>query len=212
MPWPPTAQTDFTIPLEWQISAGIPSGLDPDVAVGAETPTSVLDPATGALAPGGLQMYDNPLDLIEELQRQRQAERDALAPQGAEGKRQAVIELAKKKLGMNYVWGGESDAEGGYDCSGLLFWAFKQAGIDMPRVSMAQADRGKRVTFDKLKPGDLVAWENNPRQRGADHIALYLGDGMILEAPRTGLKIRIRKLSAAELSGRANAWGVALDY
>lgn len=211
MPWPPTVATDFQIPLEWQLSANIPAGLSPDVATGVDS-TSGLDGDTGVVAPGVLQMQDNPLDIIEELEKQRSAERKALAPDGAAGKRKAVIEFAKTKIGMNYVWGGESDAEGGFDCSGLLFYAFKKAGIDIPRVSMAQAERGKRTAISALQAGDFIAWENNGAQRGADHIALYLGDGMILEAPRTGLQVRIRKLSASEVSGKANAWGVKLDY
>jgi cell wall-associated NlpC family hydrolase len=77
---------------------------------------------------------------------------------------------------------------------------------------MAQAERGKRVAVSALQAGDMIAWENNAAQRGADHIALYLGDGTILEAPRPGGVVRIRKLTAAELSGRGNAWGVKLDY
>lgn len=214
MPWPPTAQTDFTIPLEWQLSAGMPAGLTPDIAVGAEAGDTGYDPTAGTLAPGVLQWQDNPLDLLEELAAQQKVKREALAPEGesAAGKRQAVIDFAKQQLGKNYVWGGESDAEGGFDCSGLLWYAFKKAGISMPRVSMAQAERGKRTAIKDLQAGDLVAWENNPRQMGADHIALYLGDGMILEAPRTGLKIRIRKLSASEMQGNGRTWGVKLDY
>jgi cell wall-associated NlpC family hydrolase len=211
MPWPPTEATDFQIPIEWQLSAGSTPGLESDQLVGTES-TSLLDASTGAMAPNALNVYDNPLDILEQIEQQQKAQRQALAPEGAEGKRQQVIELAKQKLGMNYVWGGESDAEGGYDCSGLLWWAFKEAGISMPRVSMAQAERGKRVPISELKPGDLVAWENNPAQRGADHIALYLGDGQILEAPRTGLKVRIRKLSSAELQNLSRTWGVKLDY
>lgn len=212
MPWPPTAQTDWTIPLEWQLSAGIPAGLSPDIVTGTESPSSLVSPETGAMAPGALGMQDNPLDLVEELAAQQKVKREALAPQNATGKRQSVIDFAKEKLGMWYKWGGESDGEGGYDCSGLLFYAFKKAGISMPRVSMAQAERGKRVGIKDLKAGDLVAWENNARQAGADHIALYLGDGMILEAQKTGTKIHIRKLRADEMSGRGNAWGVKLDY
>lgn len=212
MPWPPTAETDFTIPIEWQLSAGMPAGLSPDIAVGTEAADSGLDADTGTLAPGILQAQDSPLDLVEEIAAQQKARREALASEEtATGKRQTVIDFAKKKLGFNYVWGGESDAEGGYDCSGLLWYAFKQAGIDMPRVSMAQAERGKRVAIKDLQAGDLVAWENNPRQVGADHIALYLGDGLILEAPRTGLKVRIRKLSASEMQS-SRTWGVKLDY
>lgn len=227
MPWPPTSETDFTIPIEWQLSAGMPAGLDAPQVVGTETPDSVLNASTDVLAPGALGVYDNPLDQVELIAQAAQARRDALSSTDTEatteggpgpltnatGKRAAVIAAAKTKLGYNYVWGGESDSEGGYDCSGLLWYAFKKAGISMPRVSMAQAERGKRTAIADLQAGDLIAWENNPRQAGADHIALYLGDGMILEAPRTGLKVRIRKLSAAEMAGNSGrTWGVRLDY
>lgn len=205
MPWPPTIDTDLAAPLEEQISAGVPSGLSPDAVAGTEEGTSAVNPDTGQMAPGVMSGYDNPLDLIEELEKRHALQREAIGP--ASGKRQAVIDFALEKLGMKYVWGGESDDEGGYDCSGLLWYAFKAAGIDMPRVSMTQATRGKRVGLEQLKPGDLVAWENNPRQSGADHIALYLGNGEILEAPRTGLNVRRRKLRANE-----GAWGVKLDY
>lgn len=220
MPWPPTFATDFAIPLEYQLGAGLPAGLSPDVATGVETPTSGLDSSSGIIAPGALGLYDAPLDRIEELARMEQERKSALdtddstlAPlTDAKGKRAAVIRYAREKLGMDYVWGGESDDEGGYDCSGLLWYAFRKAGVDIPRVSMSQAERGKRVAIGSLQAGDFVAWENNARQAGADHIALYLGNGMILEAPRTGLKVRIRKLSAAEMSGQTGAWGVQLDY
>lgn len=204
MPWPPTNQTDLAIPIDQQISADVPGGLSPDVVAGTEE-TSTVDPLTGQYGMGALQAYDNPLDRIEELEQLYAKQRKALAP--ASGKRQAVIDFALEKLGMRYVWGGDSDAEGGYDCSGLLFYAFAKAGIDMPRVSMDQATKGKRVSLTDLKPGDLVAWENNPRQSGADHIALYLGNGEILEAPNSKNRIRRRKLRANE-----GAWGVKLDY
>lgn len=205
MPWPPTFNTDLAIPIDQQIGAGVPAGLDSDTAVDTAAGTSTINPMTGQYGVGVLQGQDNPLDIIEELEKQRALQRNALAP--ASDKRQAVIDFASEKLGMRYVWGGESDAEGGFDCSGLLFYAFHKAGIDMPRVSMAQARRGKRVSLTDLKPGDLVAWENNSRQSGADHIALYLGNGEILEAPNSQNRIRKRKLRANE-----GAWGVALDY
>ncbi|MEU1880322.1 C40 family peptidase [Streptosporangium sp. NPDC020072] len=170
-------------------------------------PTSApTDPQTGLVAPGVMAPTLDEIDVEFDTLPQK-GEEKLQAPVGSSKKRDLVIQYAREKLGMWYVWGGESDAEGGYDCSGLLYYAFRKAGIDIPRVSMAQADRGRRVPLNKLRPGDLVAWENNPAQRGADHIALYIGNGMILEAPKTGLKIRIRKLGASE-----GAWGVALDY
>lgn len=206
MPWPPTSTTDLPIPLADQLAAGTASGLDSTVAAGLDG-TSGQDPTNGSVAPGILSMQSDPLDLVSDLELLRKKQRTTL--EGApDKKRQAVIDAALAKLGWKYVWGGESDAEGGYDCSGLLFYAFRQAGIDMPRVSMAQAERGKRVGLTELQPGDLVAFENRAAQAGADHIALYLGDGWILEAPYTGAVVRKRKLTGKE----RNAWGVHLDY
>jgi hypothetical protein len=110
----------------------------------------------------------------------------------------AVIATAKQYVGMPYVWGGSSPADGGMDCSGLVQWAYAQHGVDLPRISADQARAGTEVaSLDQARPGDLVAWDNSGRNVGADHIAIYLGDGMILEAPRTGLDIRVISIEAS---------------
>lgn len=210
MPWPPTFETDIAIPIADQLSAGGPAGLDATSTPGVEGEGIPTDMSTGAIAPGVLSPEDSPFDLVEQLAKQQKAikEAEALNDDGSvSGKRDMVIKFASEKLGMPYVWGGESDKEGGYDCSGLLWMAFRRAGVDMPRISWSQAARGKRVDVSQLKPGDLVAWDHQKGDPGADHIALYIGDGWILEAPRTGLKIRKRKLRANE-----GAWGVHLNY
>lgn len=202
MPWPPTGWMQPLTLREQVGEAGTPG-----VSGGAEADMTGLVPEDtqfGVIAPGVGSTQD-PLDYLFESLPSPDEER--LKPPNSDKQRDLVMQYAKQQIGKWYVWGGESDAEGGFDCSGLLYYAFKKAGIDMPRVSMAQADRGRRVATGKLRPGDLVAWENNPAQKGADHIALYLGDGMIVEAARTGTQIRIRKLGANE-----GAWGVALDY
>lgn len=110
----------------------------------------------------------------------------------ATGTADAVIAEARKYVGMPYVWGGSSPADGGMDCSGLVQYVYGQNGVDLPRVSADQARSGTAVpSLDQARPGDLVAWDNSTRNSGADHIAIYLGDGKILEAPRTGLDIRV---------------------
>lgn len=114
------------------------------------------------------------------------------ATTGATTSADAVIATAKQYVGMPYVWGGSSPAAGGMDCSGLVQHAYAQHGIDLPRVSSDQARAGTPVaSLAEARPGDLVAWDSSSRNVGADHIAIYLGDGMILEAPRTGLDIRV---------------------
>lgn len=124
---------------------------------------------------------------------------------GVDGWRKGVIEAARTALGQPYVWGG-SDLASGVDCSGLIQAAFARVGIKIPRVSYQQANFGKRVGLDALRPGDLVAWDNSSRNVGADHIALYLGNGQIIEAARPGLPVRIRAISGDE-----GAWGVKLN-
>lgn len=103
-----------------------------------------------------------------------------------------VVKEAERYLGMPYVWGGDDPSEGGLDCSGLVQHVYEQFGIDLPRVSADQARAGTPVgSLAEARPGDLIAWDNSGRNVGADHIAIYVGDGMMIEAPRTGLDIRL---------------------
>lgn len=114
----------------------------------------------------------------------------------------SAIEAAESKLGMPYVWGGESDAEGGYDCSGILQYAFGKAGVRLPRVADDQAKAGWRIPFDKARPGDLLTWAHDPTAPGyISHIALYLGDGKMLAAPRRGTVVRIQPVYFRNFQG-----------
>lgn len=125
---------------------------------------------------------------------------------GVDGWRRAVIDAARSALGTPYAWGGNSLSTG-IDCSGLVQQAFAKAGIDLPRISYEQANSGQRVGFKGLQPGDLVAWDNSSRNPGADHIAIYAGNGQIIEAPRPGLAVRIRSIGK-NLEG---GWGVHIN-
>jgi cell wall-associated NlpC family hydrolase len=125
----------------------------------------------------------------------------------AAGKRGAVIAYAKQFLGTPYKWGGA--APGGFDCSGLVQYAFAKNGVSLPRVAFQQAAKGKRVAISSLQPGDLVAWDEGGNI-GIGHIAIYLGNGQILEAPRTGLNVRIRSLGKGGFD--SGAFGVQMDY
>jgi cell wall-associated NlpC family hydrolase len=71
-------------------------------------------------------------------------------------------------------------------------------------VSYQQANYGTRVGIDALQPGDLVAWDNSSRNVGADHIALYIGNGQVLEAARPGTVVRVSKIYG-------DAYGVKLN-
>lgn len=124
---------------------------------------------------------------------------------GVDGWRKAVLEYAREAVGVPYVWGGTNLASG-VDCSGFVQAVFGKVGIDLPRVSYQQANYGSKVGFKGLRPGDLVAWDNSSRNNGADHIAIYLGNGLIIEAPRPGLSVRIRHIDN-DLEG---GWGVSI--
>lgn len=126
---------------------------------------------------------------------------------GGNATRAQVVAWAKQYEGVPYVWGGTSTK--GWDCSGFTQKALRQAGVNLPRISAQQARFGKQASLKSLRPGDLVAWDNSSRNVGADHIALYIGNGYIMEAPGTGKRTRIRKLGRDDF---AKAYGVALDY
>ncbi|WP_116247899.1 C40 family peptidase [Nocardiopsis sp. FIRDI 009] len=112
-----------------------------------------------------------------------------------------VIAHAESQIGVPYVWGGETP-EGGFDCSGLLQWAFRQAGVEIPRVTHDQWNAGERVDFEDAQRGDLLFWRSDPTAPDyISHVAIYLGDGMMLEAPRTGLNVRVTEVRTANFAG-----------
>jgi cell wall-associated NlpC family hydrolase len=119
--------------------------------------------------------------------------------------RSQVVQYAKQFLGIMYQWGGNTPS--GFDCSGFTKYVLKKFGINLPRVSFQQANYGRRVPLSAALPGDLIAWDNSSRNNGADHIALYLGNGRIMEFPRSGVRSRIRKLSPRE-----RFWAVQMTY
>lgn len=126
------------------------------------------------------------------------------ADEVAEGWRNQIVSQARKMLGTPYVWGGTSYS--GVDCSGLIALLYNKMGFDLPRLSADQARGGARVALDALRPGDLVAWDNSSRNNGADHIAIYVGNGQIIEAPRPGGVVQISSIYDTD-----NAWGVAIN-
>lgn len=114
------------------------------------------------------------------------------AAAGASGKAQQIIDYAKKFLGTPYVWGGAGPL--GFDCSGLTSYVFKNAGINLPRISFQQGRGGQAVGRDDMQPGDLVFWDTSERNNGADHVAIYIGNGQIIAAPKPGDHVKIQSL------------------
>jgi cell wall-associated NlpC family hydrolase len=128
---------------------------------------------------------------------------------------QAVVDEAKKYLGLPYVWGG-TDPSKGVDCSGLVQSVYKKLGYDLPRISADQARAGQPVaSLADARPGDILAWDNSSRNHGADHVAIYIGDGKMIEAARPGTNVRIsdvygsptiRRILPEQTAARAATW------
>jgi peptidoglycan DL-endopeptidase RipA len=120
---------------------------------------------------------------------------------------QIVIARALAQLGMPYAWGGGTasgpsrgirdggvaDMFGdynkvGFDCSGLMIYAFAGAGVGLPHYSGYQATAGQRVPLSQMAPGDMLFWATGGR---IHHVALYIGNGQMIEAPYSGSRVRI---------------------
>jgi cell wall-associated NlpC family hydrolase len=119
---------------------------------------------------------------------------------------QTAIAAAMTQLGVPYAWGGGgSYGPGpgqapdlgviGFDCSGLTQYAYKQAGISIPRNSRAQYASLPKVDSDDLQPGDLLFWATDPGTPGTiHHVAIYLGNGQIVEAPESGDVVKVSSM------------------
>ncbi len=103
---------------------------------------------------------------------------------------EAFLTAALSRVGKPYVWGG--DGPNVFDCSGLVQWSMRQAGIIMPRVADNQAQSGPRVPLAELEPGDLLFYHTDPTAPTyISHVAIYLGHGLMLQAPEPGMDVQI---------------------
>lgn len=104
----------------------------------------------------------------------------------------SLVTYAKKFLGVPYVWGGTTPK--GFDCSGLMQYVYKHFNINLPRTSQEQAKVGKSVSASQLQLGDLIIsdWGGGY----ASHVGMYIGGGKLIEAPRTGVPVRIISLDS----------------
>jgi peptidoglycan DL-endopeptidase CwlO len=112
-------------------------------------------------------------------------------PPGGNGDRATVVEAALTQVGSAYVWGGA--APGGFDCSGLVMWAFQQgAGVALPHSSQAMAQGGQPVALSDLQPGDVLTFYSD-----ASHAGLYVGDGMMIHSSTYGVPVRVVPMNSS---------------
>ncbi|MGH3539939.1 MAG: transglycosylase family protein [Pseudonocardiaceae bacterium] len=98
-----------------------------------------------------------------------------------------AVTAALAQQGTPYVYGGA--APGGFDCSGLVQWIYKQVGITLPRTAAAQSTAGHPVSLNELQPGDLLFF-----YKPVDHVVIYVGNGKIAEASQPGQPIHVRAM------------------
>jgi cell wall-associated NlpC family hydrolase len=99
-----------------------------------------------------------------------------------------ALRYALTKIGDPYVWGASGPSQ--FDCSGLVMWAFAQEGISLPHYTGAQWNSGMHVSRDELEPGDLVFFYAD-----ISHVGLYLGNGLMVDAPQTGENVKVQQIN-----------------
>jgi cell wall-associated NlpC family hydrolase len=105
----------------------------------------------------------------------------------------AVAELAMDMVGARYRYGGETPNEG-FDCSGLVFYAYTQAGFRVPRTSREQFRAAHKIGLDEAGPGDLMFFQD---QAKLSHVAIYLGDRQFVHAPANGQRVAVASLDSS---------------
>ncbi|MEI5603588.1 C40 family peptidase [Streptomyces brasiliscabiei] len=116
-------------------------------------------------------------------------------PKDADPKARKAIEWAMHQLGTLYQWGGSCtnahgpDPMGRCDCSSLMQQAYAHAGITLTRTTYTQVNEGKAVPTAQLKPGDLIFSRGTAAR--PEHVGMYMGEGLVIEAPRTSKPVRI---------------------
>ncbi|MET9963905.1 NlpC/P60 family protein [Streptomyces sp. NPDC006326] len=108
---------------------------------------------------------------------------DPSSPGASSGRAAAAVRAARAAVGRPYVWG--STGPSGFDCSGLMVWSYRQAGVSLPRTSQAQRYAGRQVPLSEARPGDLVTYRSD-----ASHVGMYVGNGQVVHAPYPGARVR----------------------
>lgn len=108
------------------------------------------------------------------------------AAQPADPVRARVVLTAMQMVGVPYRWGGSTPE--GFDCSGLVQYAYSNAGLHLPRTAAAQMDASSPLTLEKAEAGDLLFFRDGSR---TSHVAIYLGQGRFVHAPSTGNRVSL---------------------
>lgn len=111
---------------------------------------------------------------------------------GGSGAGATAVQAALTRIGSPYVWAAAGP--GAFDCSGLVMWAYQQAGIFLPHSSQALAAGGQPVSLDQMQPGDVITYYSD-----ASHVGMYVGDGMMVHASTYGIPVAVVPVNNAPI-------------
>jgi peptidoglycan DL-endopeptidase CwlO len=129
--------------------------------------------------------------IVDESSRGPNAVTATAAPTRAE----RAVKVALEAVGTPYRWGGESPSTG-FDCSGLVRWAYGRVGVELPHNSYALYGEGRRVPEPSMEPGDILFFQV------LGHVGLYLGRGRMVHAPQSGRDVEVVRLAATNCGAR----------
>jgi cell wall-associated NlpC family hydrolase len=104
----------------------------------------------------------------------------------------AIADVAMGMVGTRYRYGG-TDPDEGFDCSGLVYYAYGQAGYEVPRTSQEMFRTARKIAIAEADPGDLMFFQD---QTKLSHVGIYLGDGMFVHAPASGREVAVASLDS----------------
>ncbi|WP_194819377.1 C40 family peptidase [Nocardia sp. XZ_19_385] len=171
-------------------------------AVGAATIGAILLPAAPASAQPvtipGVGTFEVPNEIpipagIPGIEVPNPAPGPFVPPAPVKTAGEIALEAAQSKVGAPYVYGAAGP--NAFDCSGLVQWAYRQAGMELPRTSGAQLSAGTPVSADALQPGDVVSFY------GGGHSGLYAGDGQVIHASTSGVPVKVASMSEMPFAG-----------
>ncbi len=157
---------------------------------------------TAASAVGGQKAANTVTEAIQQA-----SQTVTLVNVGSTAQGLAAVHYAEREIGVPYVWGGETPGVG-FDCSGLVQWAWAQAGIQIPRTTESQYPAMVHVTLNDLEPGDLLFYYNLDGDNAVDHVVMYVGSGpwgssTVIAAAHTGTNVDFAPVFTNGLIGAA---------
>jgi cell wall-associated NlpC family hydrolase len=157
---------------------------------------------TAASAVGGQTAANQVTEAIQQA-----SQTVTLVNVGSSAQGLAAVHAAESQIGVPYVWGGETSGSG-FDCSGLVQWAWAKAGIQIPRTTESQWPAMVHVSLQDLEPGDLLFYYNLDGDHTVDHVVMYVGSGpwgssTVIAAAHTGTNVSLAPVFTNGLVGAA---------